>query len=276
MDLGKLPIVVNDSPGFLTTRLFAVYCLEATSIVLDGVPFEEIDKRLQQFGFAAGPLSTLDHSGLDIAVHVMPIIAGKLNLKFDHYEALSELVKGGNVGVKNHKGFFLYDENGRQLGPNPEALRIIAKHQSKRERRVNMATIIDDLIDRCILTLINEASKCIEENIVSLPEAIDLSLILGFGFPPFLGKSSPSFLHRIFVCHDHFFHIGGLLNFADRLGIANIVQRLDELTERYETVKAPCRLLIDMANSNHHFFPERMVIHNILDSQRKQQNISKL
>ncbi|KAG2388039.1 hypothetical protein C9374_000889 [Naegleria lovaniensis] len=254
LDLGKLPIVVNDSPGFLTTRLFAVYCLEATSIVLDGVPFEEIDKRLQQFGFAAGPLSTLDHSGLDIAVHVMPIIAGKLNLKFDHYEALSELVKGGNVGVKNHKGFFLYDENGRQLRSNPEALRIIGKHQSKRERRVNIATIIDDLIDRCILTLINEASKCIEENIVSLPEAIDLSLILGFGFPPFLG---------------------GLLNFADRLGIANIVKRLDELAERYETVKAPCRLLRDMANSNHHFFPERMVIHNILDSQRKQ-NLSKL
>ena len=245
--MGKIPIVVNDSPGFLTTRLFAVFCLESTSVALDGVPFEEVDKRLALFGFAAGPMSTMDHSGLDVALNVMPILAEKLGIKFDHYEALNELVKSGNIGAKNHRGFFLYDEQGNMLGANPEAIRILARHQGKRARRVNMATVYDDIVDRCVLSLINEASKCIQEGIVSLPEAVDLSMIMGFGFPPFLG---------------------GLLSFSDNLGPKKVVARLNELSDRYETVKPPCQLLVDMAENDHHFFPERVLIHSVLDNQQ--------
>jgi 3-hydroxyacyl-CoA dehydrogenase/enoyl-CoA hydratase/3-hydroxybutyryl-CoA epimerase len=194
LQFGKIPILVHDGPGFLTTRLFAVYCVEASRIALEGIPFEEIDRQLMQFGMPMGAFRVMDESGLDIAINVQPILSKSLD--FDQYHALNELVKvAGATGKKVGRGFYIYDTTtGEKIGVNADALKIFHKYMNQR-------TIIDhiknDIIDRCILTLVNEASKCLDEGRVRTPEDVDLAMIMGFGFPPF----KAGYLLRLYYFH---------------------------------------------------------------------------
>ncbi len=235
LTLGKIPIIVNDAPGFLTTRLFALYCVEASRLALEGIPFEEVDRQLVQFGMPMGAFRVMDESGLDIAVHVQPVLSKTLGLEFEQYNALTELVKvAGALGKKVGKGFYVYDSQGKRIGVNADALRIFNKYTSQSNHVFD--TIKNDIVDRCVLTLINEASKCLDENIVRTPEDIDLAMILGFGFPPFRG---------------------GLLKYADDIGIGNVVLRLTRLSEKYGMRFKPSNFLVRMAKNSARFFPER-------------------
>jgi 3-hydroxyacyl-CoA dehydrogenase/enoyl-CoA hydratase/3-hydroxybutyryl-CoA epimerase len=244
LDLGKIPIVVNDGPGFLITRLFAVYCLEASRLALEGSSFEQVDSILYDFGLPSGPFRIMDESGLDIGLGVFPVLAKKLGLEFEQYNALHDLVKGENAcGRKVGKGFYVYDSTGKRVGVNPAAVRIFNKYRTTKQNEAwkNTQYVREsskDIVDRCILTLVNEATKCLEEGIVNNPEDIDLGMILGLGFPPFRG--------------------GGLLGYVDQRGIVNVTKRLHELSRKYGDHFHPTKLLQKMAKNNQKFFPERV------------------
>jgi 3-hydroxyacyl-CoA dehydrogenase/enoyl-CoA hydratase/3-hydroxybutyryl-CoA epimerase len=257
LDIGKLPIIVNDGPGFLTTRLFSIYILEATRLVLEGIPIDQVDIYLQEFGFPIGPFRIMDECGLDIGLTILSVLSEKLDIDVRQYSALHELVKTEkSIGRKVRKGFYIYDDQNKAIGVNPSAIRILHKHhggndgivlkdkletshqmQSHKSSSKEMNQNMKLVIDRCILILINEATKCMEERIVNTPEDLDLAMVLGFGFPPFRG--------------------GGLLGYCDQLGLTNVVKKLEALSQRFGTRFQPTKLLTRMSKNKQRFFPER-------------------
>lgn len=231
LQLGKVPIVVRDGPGFFTTRMFACFTMEAARIALDGYSFEHLDELLIRDWMPMGAFRVMDESGLDVAVHVLPILSKTLDIDLDSSIAniIREMVAIGAIGRKTGRGFYVYDDRGKKQGINQDAIRVFHKHRPVG----NPSITARDAIDRCIYLMINEASRCIEESIVSQPEDVDLGMVLGFGFAP---------------------HTGGLLHYADSIGLRKVCARLDELSILYGQRFRPSVKLLSMSRSGHLFF----------------------
>lgn len=230
---GKKPIIVNDGPGFLVNRILGVYMAEAGRLAMvDGCHPAKIDAAILDFGMPMGPFRLLDEVGLDVAVHVGPVLHN--GLKSDRFavgEGINRMVADGILGKKNGKGFYKYDESGKEGGLNTES---IAKYIGP---SLNGVLSDADIVDRCVLLMVNEASLILAEGIANSPEDVDIGMIWGTGFPAFRG---------------------GLLQYADHRGIENIVDNLNRLalstkSERFK----PSQMLVDMANDNKRFFPNR-------------------
>eukprot|EP01080_Neovahlkampfia_damariscottae_P005690 gene5690-9511_t len=237
LDLGKIPIIVKDSPGFLTPRLFAIYFIEAANLIFEGNSIDKIDGIMKNFGIRLGPFEAMDTIGLDEIITGIPRLASGLGKRFmnkEAKEALEFLIKKNFTG-KNSKtktGFYIY--SGDQIKDiNP----VIFQLQTKYSTEIKKSTY-EEIQDRIILSLINEASRCIMEGIARYPEDIDLAMIYEFGFPP---------------------STGGLLHYADGLIRKNLlVSRLKKLEEKYGSNYAPTTLLKNMEAIQQTFFPERI------------------
>jgi 3-hydroxyacyl-CoA dehydrogenase/enoyl-CoA hydratase/3-hydroxybutyryl-CoA epimerase len=171
--LGKAPLVTADSPGFVVNRILFPYLDEAVRLYCEGVPADRVDRALRQFGMPMGPLELLDQVGLDVAAHV----AGSLNgLSPDPSPTgglLHEMVAAGSMGRKSGRGFYTY--RGKHKGaavPSKASTRSISS---------------DDIRDRVILRLVNEAAKVLQEGVVAEEWMVDFGMVLGTGFAPFLG-----------------------------------------------------------------------------------------
>ncbi len=222
---GKTVIVVNDGPGFYTTRILAPFMNEALLLLEEGASIEFLDKAMKQFGYPVGPMALLDEVGFDVGAHV----GETMKPMFDKRGARSsekaqELVDAGYLGRKNKKGMYSYSD-----GKKKEVNTGIYKYFGG-TNRTNPDMETAQL--RMALTMINEAAYCLEEGILKSATDGDLGAILGLGFPPFLG---------------------GPFRYIDHLGSDTIVKKLNGFAEVFGPRFKPASILMDKAKDGKKF-----------------------
>lgn len=168
--IGRLPLDVKSSPGFLVNRILMPYLIEAMVMSQEGNSLSSIDAAATGFGMPMGPILLADTVGLDICLSVAEELSGPLGIEVP--EGLKEMVAAGNLGKKSGKGFYEYDKSGRKKGSNKPSAAGLAKH---------------NLSERLVLRLLNEAMACLRENVVGDEDAVDAGMVYGTGFAPFLG-----------------------------------------------------------------------------------------
>ena len=177
---GKTVIVVNDGPGFYTTRILGPYMSEAAHLLSEGVPIERIDKTMEVFGFPMGPLALLDQVGIDVAYKVGDTLHQAYGSRMSPVESMKMLVDDQRLGRKNKKGIYDYNRAGRVKPVDASVYDLL---DVEPQNMMSEQTIME----RCALRMINEAAHCLGEGILSSPRDGDVGAIFGLGFPPFLG-----------------------------------------------------------------------------------------
>jgi 3-hydroxyacyl-CoA dehydrogenase/enoyl-CoA hydratase/3-hydroxybutyryl-CoA epimerase len=223
--IGKLPVLVKDSPGFLVNRILLPYMMEAFNLFAEGHRLERIDRVMLDFGMPMGPLRLTDEVGLDVSLHVGSDLAQRIQNLPPLNNTVERMIAQGWLGRKSGKGF--YDYRSGTERQNPE----IHAYQPETEPAGADDTI---LRDRLVLVMVNEAARCLAEKVVPDPADIDFAMIMGTGWAPFRG---------------------GPLRYADSIGISNVIARLRQLSENGRDYLAPCALLTDMANRGVSFYP---------------------
>lgn len=201
--LGKIPVVVNDYPGFLVNRILAAYLCEAVKFFEEGQDIEWIDSVLVDFGMPIGAFALLDLIGIDIVLKVGRMLF--LEDEEKSFKILDIMQNGGYLGKKVGKGFYNYNKKGIQRG--------ISKYDHKSNvKRAKSQLSKSEIEDRMMLIMLKEAAFCLEKNIINRAEYLDAALIFGLGFPSFRG---------------------GLLRYADTLGIDTVEKKMNFLTNKY-------------------------------------------
>ncbi|KAG5501909.1 hypothetical protein JKF63_04179 [Porcisia hertigi] len=230
---GKIPIIVNDGPGFLVNRILGVYMAEAGRLVVDEQCHPRcVDEAVLAFGMPMGPFRLLDEVGLDVACHVGPVLTNGLHSdRFSVNSSISQMMNDGYLGRKNNRGFYEYTAEGKEAGLNNAVL------QKYFVGKLSASISETEIVDRCILLMVNEAVRILDEKIAMSPEDVDTGMVWGTGFPPYRG---------------------GLLQYADHRGIANVVAALDQLHRKTKKDHfAPTETLKRMAAEGKRFFPSR-------------------
>jgi len=222
--IGKTPIVVKDSPGFLVNRILGAYMAEAGRLLMEGAAIEPLDAALVEFGMPVGPINLFDEVGLDVAAKVSHILENAFGSRMAGDGMLDKIVESGRLGKKNGKGFYIYEGKNKKVDP---AIYAFIPKTGKFDGGAA------EMQDRCVLPMINEAAMCLSEGLVRRPADVDIGMIFGTGFPPFRG---------------------GLLRYADARGIDNIVGKLETLAGKYGERFKPADLLVEMKNSGGKFY----------------------
>lgn len=178
--LGKKVIVVNDGPGFYTTRALAFYLFEALKLVLEGNPIQEIDGAMTDFGFPVGPIALIDEVGIDVGMHVIDTMAKAFPDRIQEIPAMAAFKEGQRLGRKNNAGFYRYAD-GKKQGPDEAIYKLLGVHPN------TIPSSRQEIQTRCVMVFVNESLRCLEEGILQSPEDGDIGAIFGLGFPPFLG-----------------------------------------------------------------------------------------
>ncbi len=224
--IGKTPMVVGNCAGFLVNRIFSIGANEVFRLFEEQVPHEQLDRMMLNFGFPMPPFVLADEVGVDVMHKVNKILEGAYGERMKDPKILAEMCEKQLLGKKVGKGFYIYE--GKKKKFNPEVLQMI-KDGEKREKPLSEI----EMNDRVLLNMINEGARCLEEKIIGRPDYLDMALIMGVGFPPFRG---------------------GLLRYADSLGINYVVDHLEKFSDSVGSRFAPCDLLLDMRRSNRKFY----------------------
>jgi len=215
LDLGKTPILVRDEPGFLVNRLLAFYLGEAIHLFERGADPVRVDRLLTDFGMPMGPYELLDQIGLDVAEKVTHTMTEAYGERLPRQATLGRLVEEGHLGKKSGQGFYLYP------GGKKGSIAPAAQAASGRASAWNPSD--ENIVDRLLLLMVNEAARCLEDQVVRRPLDVDLGMVMGTGFPPFRG---------------------GLLRYADQRGVQGIVDRLAALADLGEPRFKPSEALL--------------------------------
>ena len=225
LNQGKTVIVVNDGPGFYTTRILAPFMNEALLLLEEGVSIDQLDRAMKQFGFPVGPAALFDEVGIDVGAHV----AGVLSDTFEQRGAktskkAAELVEAGYKGRKNGRGFYKYADGEKKVA-NQEIYSFFGG-TSRKEMDDS------DIQHRLTLMMVNEAIYCLQENILLSAADGDLGAILGLGFPPFTG---------------------GPFRYADSRGAKELVDQMNGFAEKFGKRFKPAGLLVEKSKSSSAF-----------------------
>jgi len=197
--IDKLPVPVAGTPGFLVNRVLFPYLLEAASAFAEGIPGAVIDKAAKKFGMPMGPIELIDTVGLDVAAGVAAELAPFLGLQIP--AALSVSPEPGKRGRKDGQGLYKWTE-GKPVKPE------VAKDYR----------VPEDLEDRLLLPLVNEAVACLHDGVVEDADLLDAGVIFGTGFAPFRG---------------------GPIQYVRDTGAEALLARLDALRQRHGERFAP-------------------------------------
>jgi 3-hydroxyacyl-CoA dehydrogenase/enoyl-CoA hydratase/3-hydroxybutyryl-CoA epimerase len=227
--MGKLPVVTKDGPGFVVNRLLVPYMIEAAWLLQDGMSIEKVDALYKKgFGMPMGPFALMDEVGLDVGIKVSKIFHETLGDRIMIPDAMNKLKESGRLGKKGKKGFYLYDDRGKATGVDQSIyaeLGLQAPTNKLSDKEV---------VERGIFPMVNEAALAlIEEHIVETPDEVDLAMITGTGFPPFRG---------------------GLLRYADSVGLQKIADELEIYATKYGARFKPSTPLRNMAKTNRTFY----------------------
>lgn len=233
LQIGKTPIVVNDSRGFYTSRVFATYITEGSAMLSEGVHPRLIEVAGIKSGMPVGPLALQDEVSLGLMLHINEQTKKDLQKEgkeMPHHPAdnVVELMgkTHGRLGKKVGKGFYDYPEGGeKQLWSGLSNLFPVADTQPTQQ----------ELIDRFMFIQANETARCYEENVINSIADANIGSIFGWGFAP---------------------HHGGTLQFINAYGVDNFVARSQQLAERYGERFAPAQVLVAMAKAHKEFVNE--------------------
>jgi 3-hydroxyacyl-CoA dehydrogenase/enoyl-CoA hydratase/3-hydroxybutyryl-CoA epimerase/3-hydroxyacyl-CoA dehydrogenase/enoyl-CoA hydratase/3-hydroxybutyryl-CoA epimerase/enoyl-CoA isomerase len=206
--LGKIPVVVRDSPGFVVNRVLMPYLHEAVEMAREGIEPARIDRVSREFGMPLGPFELYDKVGLDTAFYCGLVLSAAYGDRIDASPVLPAFVKAGRLGQKSGAGFYRFEGTGpsaRAIGTDEETARIIARYALP-PRAISDATITD----RLYLPMLLEALRVLDEGIVRDVGDVDLAVVHALGFPE---------------------SRGGILAWGDSLGAAEVVRRLEPLAE---------------------------------------------
>ena len=208
LKMGKLPIVVNDCPGFLVNRVLFPYFAGFQMLVSEGADFQQIDKVMERFGWPMGPAYLLDVVGMDTAHHAQAIMADGFpdRMASDGRTSLDVMVDAERYGQKNAKGYYQYtlDRKGKpKKSVDPAVAEMIATVQANGSKEFSK----EEIQERMMVPMLIETIRCLEEGIVDTPNEADMALIFGIGFPPFFG---------------------GALHYADLLGLDKVCAMADK------------------------------------------------
>ncbi|PWK53385.1 fatty acid oxidation complex subunit alpha FadJ [Pleionea mediterranea] len=224
---GKTVIVVNDGAGFYVNRILAPYMNEAGRMVAKGVPIDTIDKALVQAGFPVGAMTLLDEVGIDVATKVAPILQDAFGERMEPPAMFDKLKEDDRKGRKNGKGFYRYDDDSKGKREVDESiyqlLGITRDHSVK----------ADEIVERCLLMMVNEAARCLDEGIIRSARDGDIGAIFGIGFPPFEG---------------------GPFRYMDARGIQTIVERLSFYEKQEGERFKPAEILTRMSEQEKSFY----------------------
>jgi 3-hydroxyacyl-CoA dehydrogenase/enoyl-CoA hydratase/3-hydroxybutyryl-CoA epimerase len=225
--LGKTPLVVKDGPGFLVNRLLCCYLAEAGKLAAEKVPLNWIDDAAVAYGMPMGPLALLDEVGLDIAYKVSSMLHAKCGDRLAPPAVFKTVEQLGLVGKKAGLGLYVWND-GRKQSFNPELLQKadLVVSEDKPDQKA-----IEDISDRLIFPMIDEAARCLDEKIVRKARELDMGMILGIGFPAFRG---------------------GPLHYADAIGIPKVIQKLHDMEPK--TQRSVCGLLCQMSQTGRGFY----------------------
>jgi 3-hydroxyacyl-CoA dehydrogenase/enoyl-CoA hydratase/3-hydroxybutyryl-CoA epimerase len=242
--VAKLPVIVHDSPGFLVNRVLFPYLLDAAELFESGLHADKIDKALVQWGMPMGPLRLIDEIGVDITIDIGNTLQ-KAYGRRDHVSAVLLWLRDGQMlGRKTGAGFYKYEAKAqtsneslvkwrRDLHGEPEGAEgPIIPPDWHRDPRLRLSE--QDLAHRLIFLMVNEAARCVEENVVDSPEDADYGMILGTGFAPFRG---------------------GPLRFAEHFGISKVVDELERMAQTEEKF-LPCEILKKLVREGTKFYKE--------------------
>ncbi len=221
--IGKLPVQVQDSPGFLVNRVLFPYLLDAAELFQSDVPAKAIDDALLEWGMPMGPLRLIDEIGVDITVDIANTLEKTYGERDRAPEILRRMLAAKMLGRKSGGGFYKYE--GKQQTEN-EALA-----EWRQKSGEHFAT--ENLAARLVFLMINEAARCLEEGVVRTPEDADFGMMMGTGFAPFRG---------------------GPLRYADNVGLKKIVTDADGLHAIAGDKFAACDLLRQHAQNETTFY----------------------
>ena len=228
--LGKTVIVVNDAPGFYTTRTLSAYMNEAGRLLDDGASVEAIDAALLDFGFPVGPITLLDEVGIDIGGKVGVVLSEAFGARMAPSESLRRVVESGRTGRKGRHGFYLYGDDGGKGAVDTTIYELLPNGATRREIDAS------EISQRCVLAMVNEAARCLEEGVLRSARDGDVGAVFGIGFPPFRG---------------------GPFRYVDSVGAVAIVEALEQLDGRFPGRFTPADLLLEHARARRRFHPAR-------------------
>jgi len=225
--LGKTPVVVGDGAGFVVNRILIPSMNEGLTMLTEGIDMERIDKAITHFGMPMGPFVLADEVGLDVASKVAHILEEAFGERMKSPSFVDQMVERGMLGKKVGKGFFIHQGKNRSV--NEKAKALLPNSAAKHGAPISS----DEIIARFVLVMLNEATRCMEEKIIENPAYLDLAMITGTGFPPFRG---------------------GLLRYADAVGLKKIQEKMLELEKKYGARFKPTELINKLAQEDGKFY----------------------
>lgn len=227
--MGKVAVVAGNCHGFIGNRMLHTYVREARMLLLEGAWPHQVDAALQGFGFAMGPFRMYDVVGIDLEWRARELSGqGQDDPAVQVDNRLCEL---GRFGQKSGKGYYLYAPGSRQAEHDPVVDGLV-QMQSERLGFSRRDIGTEEILERCLLALVNEGAKILEENIAANSHDIDLVYLNGYGFPA---------------------ERGGPMAWADGEGVGAIRQRLLQLAERFGSHWQPAALIERLAADNKRF-----------------------
>jgi 3-hydroxyacyl-CoA dehydrogenase/enoyl-CoA hydratase/3-hydroxybutyryl-CoA epimerase len=213
IQIGKTPVVVRDSPGFVVNRILMPYVNEAVLLASEGLPVERIDRAMRRFGMPMGPLELLDQVGLDVAAHIARSMEPVFGARFAPSPVFRRMKEKGWLGQKTRVGFYRHGR--RKLHVNPGVAELLREGASPSSSAWLKGLAPDDQMhqarDRMVCLMVNEATACLGSQLAESAAVIDLAMVLGTGWAP---------------------HRGGPLRYGADRGFAEIVMVLQDLAQK--------------------------------------------
>ena len=228
----KIPIVVNDGPGFYVSRQLGGLMGGAVFLTADGVNGALIEDAMVDFGMPMGPATLADLTGIDINYHVNKTFEKRLGERYKVHPLTEVVYRTGCYGRKTGSGYF--DYSGEKPVPNEKVVDAVQQYLGA--NNVSPKEVPkQEIVDLMLANAINEAAYMIQEGICDRPQDMDLAMIYGTGFPPYRG---------------------GILRYGDQWGLQKVYEKLLALEKQYGVRFKPADLIKEMAESGKTFYPE--------------------
>ena len=225
---GKTVIVVNDGPGFYTTRILVPYGLEAVRLVLEGVSIEAIDQALEEFGMPIGPIKLLDEVGIDVGAHIVVTLNDAFGDRIPLLDDVNSVVDDDRKGKKNKRGFYDYGSESKGKKVDESIYALLGVNNPGIKQLSSQA-----IAERIMLVMLNEAAFCLSDKVLRSARDGDIGAIFGLGFPPFLG---------------------GPFRYMDTLGAKAVIEKLAALEKQYGERFQAAPVLLELAKEDKAFY----------------------
>jgi len=229
--LGKISVLARIYPGFIGNALFRNYTREAHFLLEEGALPHEVDQALTRFGYAMGIFAVHDLAGNDVGYQTRKAQMATRPTDRRWNDIIMKLTELGRLGQKTGAGWYRYEEGNRTPLRDPVVERFI-EEESARLRITRRPITEDEILKRCLYSMINEGAKLLEQGIALRPSDIDVVYVTGYGFPA---------------------HHGGPMYYADRIGLDKVVADIRRFHEQHGFWWQPAPLLERLAREGKRF-----------------------